>query len=105
MADMRLIVAGAGGRMGRTLVRVIDETPGAVLVGALANAGFPPFAGFFSKDEILAYVGSRGSWFVVLYVVGYVGAAATKSAIIGLVILFGAQAILQLLKNIVGYSD
>jgi 4-hydroxy-tetrahydrodipicolinate reductase len=35
MADMRLIVAGAGGRMGRALVRVIAETPGAVLTGAL----------------------------------------------------------------------
>ncbi|MBV9978669.1 MAG: 4-hydroxy-tetrahydrodipicolinate reductase, partial [Bradyrhizobium sp.] len=35
MADMRLIVAGAGGRMGRTLTRVISETEGAVLVGAL----------------------------------------------------------------------
>src|SRR5882757_9836716 len=30
MADMRLIVAGAGGRMGRALVRVISETPGAI---------------------------------------------------------------------------
>ncbi|PAY09355.1 MULTISPECIES: 4-hydroxy-tetrahydrodipicolinate reductase [Bradyrhizobium] len=39
MADMRLIVAGAGGRMGRTLVRVISETPGAVLVGALEAPG------------------------------------------------------------------
>ena len=29
MSDMRLIVAGAGGRMGRTLVRAIAETPGA----------------------------------------------------------------------------
>jgi len=35
MADMRLIVAGAGGRMGRALVRAIAETPGAALVGAL----------------------------------------------------------------------
>lgn len=35
MADMRLIVAGAGGRMGRALVRAIAETDGAVLVGAL----------------------------------------------------------------------
>lgn len=34
-ADMRLIVAGAGGRMGRALVRAISETPGAVLTGAL----------------------------------------------------------------------
>lgn len=35
MSDMRLIVAGAGGRMGRALTRVIAETPGAVLAGAL----------------------------------------------------------------------
>jgi 4-hydroxy-tetrahydrodipicolinate reductase len=35
MSDMRLIVAGAGGRMGRTLVRTIDATPGLVLAGAL----------------------------------------------------------------------
>lgn len=35
MADMRLIVAGAGGRMGRALVRAITETDGTVLAGAL----------------------------------------------------------------------
>jgi 4-hydroxy-tetrahydrodipicolinate reductase len=39
MADMRLIVAGAGGRMGRALVRVISETPGAALAGALEAPG------------------------------------------------------------------
>src|SRR4030088_280938 len=39
MADMRLIVAGAGGRMGRALVRVISEAPGAVLAGALEAPG------------------------------------------------------------------
>ena len=31
MADMRLIVAGAGGRMGRALVKAIAGTPGLVL--------------------------------------------------------------------------
>src|SRR6201988_712694 len=36
---MRLIVAGAGGRMGRVLTRVISETPGAVLAGALEAPG------------------------------------------------------------------
>src|SRR5215813_10846416 len=41
MADMRLIVAGAGGRMGRALTRVISETPGAVLTGALEAPGSP----------------------------------------------------------------
>jgi 4-hydroxy-tetrahydrodipicolinate reductase len=35
---MRLIVAGAGGRMGRTLVKAIAETDGVVLVGALDAA-------------------------------------------------------------------
>jgi 4-hydroxy-tetrahydrodipicolinate reductase len=39
MADMRLIVAGAGGRMGRALTRVIAETQGAVLAGALEAPG------------------------------------------------------------------
>ena len=39
MADMRLIVAGAGGRMGRALTRVISETPGAVVAGALEAPG------------------------------------------------------------------
>ena len=39
MSEMRLIVAGAGGRMGRTLTRVISETKGAVLAGALEAPG------------------------------------------------------------------
>ncbi|MGL4559890.1 MAG: 4-hydroxy-tetrahydrodipicolinate reductase, partial [Afipia sp.] len=39
MADMRLIVAGAGGRMGRALIRAIAETPGATLAGALEAPG------------------------------------------------------------------
>src|SRR6266403_1142229 len=39
MADMRLIVAGAGGRMGRALTRVISDTPGAVVTGALEAPG------------------------------------------------------------------
>jgi len=39
MSDMRLIVAGAGGRMGRALIRAIAETEGAVLAGALEAPG------------------------------------------------------------------
>jgi len=35
MPDMRLIVAGAGGRMGRTLVKAIADTPGLMLAGAV----------------------------------------------------------------------
>jgi 4-hydroxy-tetrahydrodipicolinate reductase len=41
MSDMRLIVVGAGGRMGRTLVKAIAETAGVVLVGAVEQAGSP----------------------------------------------------------------
>ena len=41
MSDMRLIVAGAGGRMGRTLVKAIAETKGLALAGALEDARSP----------------------------------------------------------------
>lgn len=39
MSDMRLIVAGAGGRMGRTLVQAIAQTDGLVVAGALEAPG------------------------------------------------------------------
>ena len=42
MADMRLIVAGAGGRMGRTLIKAIAETDGLALAGAAEAAGSAP---------------------------------------------------------------
>jgi 4-hydroxy-tetrahydrodipicolinate reductase len=35
MSEMRLVVAGAAGRMGRVLIQVIHETPGATLAGAI----------------------------------------------------------------------
>jgi len=41
MPDIRLIVAGAGGRMGRTLVKAIAETPGLMLAGATEGEGSP----------------------------------------------------------------
>lgn len=41
MTDMRLIVVGAAGRMGRTLIRVVDETPGVTLAGAIERDGAP----------------------------------------------------------------
>src|SRR5437773_1620014 len=39
MSDMRLIVAGAGGRMGRMLVHAIAATDGVMLAGAVEAAG------------------------------------------------------------------
>jgi len=41
MADMRLIVAGAGGRMGRTLVKAITDGKDFALAGALEDARSP----------------------------------------------------------------
>jgi 4-hydroxy-tetrahydrodipicolinate reductase len=55
--EMGLVVVGAAGRMGRTLVRVVTETPGVTLAGAVERAG---------ADEIgrdageLAGVGANG---------------------------------------------
>src|SRR3954447_8837990 len=48
-----------------------------MLVGGLALSGIPPFAGFWSKDEVLALLIDRGGGFVVLAVLGYVGALMT----------------------------
>ncbi|MBN8980290.1 MAG: 4-hydroxy-tetrahydrodipicolinate reductase, partial [Rhizobiales bacterium] len=57
MSDMKLIVAGAGGRMGRTLIRAISETPGAVLVGALEA----PTSDLLGKDSgVLAGLPKNG---------------------------------------------
>jgi 4-hydroxy-tetrahydrodipicolinate reductase len=39
MSDMRLIVAGAGGRMGRALIQAIAASEGVVLAGAVEAAG------------------------------------------------------------------
>lgn len=39
MTDMRLVVAGAGGRMGRTLIAAIAAMDGAVLAGAVEASG------------------------------------------------------------------
>ena len=39
MSEMRLIVAGAGGRMGRTLIHAIAAIDGAILAGAVEAAG------------------------------------------------------------------
>ncbi len=41
MAEMRLVVAGAGGRMGRTLVKAIADNKSFALAGALEDARSP----------------------------------------------------------------
>ncbi len=41
MAEMRLVIAGAGGRMGRTLVKAIADSEDFALAGALEDARSP----------------------------------------------------------------
>jgi len=59
--------------------KAMPFTFGAFVIGGLALAGVPPFSGFFSKDEILAYTAAREDWHIVLTVVGYIAALLTAT--------------------------
>ncbi|WP_237152735.1 4-hydroxy-tetrahydrodipicolinate reductase [Oryzibacter oryziterrae] len=57
MTDMKLVVTGAGGRMGRTLIRTVAETPGVRLHAAIDRDG----AAAIGQDAgLLAGVGELG---------------------------------------------
>ena len=47
------------------------------ILGGLALSGMPPFSGWLSKDDILGYLDHRGGLFLVLGILGYVGALLT----------------------------
>ncbi len=57
--------------------KAMPFTFGCFVIGGLALAGMPPFAGFFSKDEILAIVAARDDWHIVLVVVAYIASFMT----------------------------
>lgn len=57
------------------------------LIGAIAIAGIPPFAGFFSKDEILWYAFSSELGSPALWVLGALGALMTAFYMFRLVFL------------------
>jgi NADH-quinone oxidoreductase subunit L len=59
------------------LARELPITFRLFLVGALALAAIPPFAGFFSKDAILASAANAGAFGWALWSVGAVGAFLT----------------------------
>jgi 4-hydroxy-tetrahydrodipicolinate reductase len=73
MSDMRLVVAGAAGRMGRVLSEIIRQTPGAHLAGAIEQpdsiaigqdagllAGCGQMGVAISGDALAAVVGADG---------------------------------------------
>jgi NADH-quinone oxidoreductase subunit L len=59
------------------LRRLMPATYWFFVAGALALVGIPPFAGFFSKDSILAAALAHGTFGAILWVAGIVGAFLT----------------------------
>ncbi|HKY12166.1 MAG TPA: NADH-quinone oxidoreductase subunit L [Gaiellaceae bacterium] len=59
------------------LGRILPKTFAAMLIGALALAGIPPLAGFFSKDPLLAAALDAGAYGQVLWAVGLAGTFLT----------------------------
>src|ERR1700704_464117 len=80
MAAGSLIAAMAGNqsldRMGG-FRRAMPFTYGCFLIGGLALSGVPPFSGFFSQGEIIAFLDHRGGGFLILGIAGYAGAFLT----------------------------
>jgi NADH-quinone oxidoreductase subunit L len=74
------------------LGRVLPKTYGAMLVGALALAAIPPFAGFFSKDPLLAAALDAGAYGQLLWAVGMAGTFLTALYVFRMIfIVFGGE--------------
>jgi NADH-quinone oxidoreductase subunit L len=59
------------------LRQLLPKTYWAFLIGGLALVGIPPFAGFFSKDSIIAATMDRGAYGYVLWVAALAGTFLT----------------------------
>jgi NADH-quinone oxidoreductase subunit L len=57
--------------------RLMPQTRAVFLIGSLALVGIFPFAGFFSKDSILAAALDRGTFGIIVYAAGMAGAFLT----------------------------
>jgi NADH-quinone oxidoreductase subunit L len=57
--------------------RAMPFTFGCFIVGGLALSGMPPFSGWLSKDDIIAFLDHRGGGFLVLGIAAYAGALMT----------------------------
>jgi NADH-quinone oxidoreductase subunit L len=69
------------------LSKKIKVTYWTMLIATLAIAGFPPLAGFFSKDSILLFAFDRETGFHPLYVVGLLTALLTSFYMFRLIFL------------------
>ena len=69
------------------LRKLMPITASTFIVGWLAIAGVPPFAGFWSKDEILLYSLAKSP---ALYVIGLVTALLTAYYMTGLAVFAAA---------------
>jgi NADH-quinone oxidoreductase subunit L len=74
------------------LGRLLPKTYAAMLVGALALAGIPPLAGFFSKDSLLAAALEAGPYGQLLWAVGLAGTFLTALYTFRMIfIVFGGE--------------
>jgi NADH-quinone oxidoreductase subunit L len=74
------------------LGRLLPKTWVAMLVGALALSAIPPFAGFFSKDSLLATALDAGPYGQVLWVAGLAGTLLTALYAFRMIfIVFGGE--------------
>ena len=110
MGQMRLVVVGAGGRMGRALTRAVTETPGATVASAIEREGSEllgqdagelagvgalgvplmddPLTAFAKADGVLDFTAPAASlWFAelaaqarIVHVIGTTGWAADEDA-------------------------
>ncbi len=73
------VIHAMGGEQDMTkmggLKKYLPATFRTYVIGALAIAGIPPLAGFFSKDEILHAAAANGQW--ILWAVGLITAGLT----------------------------
>ncbi|WP_018182245.1 4-hydroxy-tetrahydrodipicolinate reductase [Kaistia granuli] len=73
MTDMGLVIVGAAGRMGRTLIRTVSETEGVAVVGVIERegspflgqdagilAGLPPLGVTVSDDPLPVFAKAQG---------------------------------------------
>ncbi len=63
-------------KMGK-LLKFMPVTGFTFIIGWLAIAGVPPFAGFWSKDEILLFTLAKGGSGLALYAIGLITAVLT----------------------------